>query len=224
MYGQMTAGSYCYIGPQGIVHGTTLTILNCNRYYRNTDQMDGVVYLSSGLGGMSGAQPKAGEICKCIAVIAEVNEAALDKRLNQGWVKEKISEIPKVIARIKELKAAKQSSSIGYLGNIVDLWEALAEEKENLVELASDQTSLHNPYFGGYYPVQLSFGEANEMMRSDLPKFKELVHQSLKRQLAAIQKLTARGTKFWDYGNSFLLQCQKAGADVFADESKQEFR
>ena len=168
MYGQMTAGSYCYIGPQGIVHGTTLTILNCNRYYRNTDQMDGVVYLSSGLGGMSGAQPKAGEICKCIAVIAEVNEAALDKRLNQGWVKEKISEIPKVIARIKELKAAKQSSSIGYLGNIVDLWEALAEEKENLVELASDQTSLHNPYFGGYYPVQLSFarGERNDALRS----------------------------------------------------------
>jgi len=160
----MTAGSYCYIGSQGIVHGTTLTLLNAGRKYLGLNDMRGKVYLTSGLGGMSGAQPKAGDICGCITVVAEINEKALDKRVRQGWVKEKSADLDYIVKRIKEARANKETTSIAYLGNIVNLWERIAKEEELLVELGSDQTSLHNPYFGGYYPVQLTFEEANEMM------------------------------------------------------------
>jgi urocanate hydratase len=214
IYGQMTAGSYAYIGPQGIVHGTTLTVLNAGRKYLGLEDLRGKVFVSSGLGGMSGAQPKAGTICGCISVTAEVNKAALEKRYNQGWIMEKISDLEECIARIKKARQEKKPVSIGFLGNIVSLWERLAEEKELLVELGSDQTSLHNPYGGGYYPVQLTFDEANKMMVEDPEKFKSLVQESLRRQVAAINKLTAKGMKFWDYGNSFLLEASRAKADI----------
>jgi urocanate hydratase len=222
MYGQMTAGSYCYIGPQGIVHGTTLTILNAGRKYLNLSDLSGKVMVTSGLGGMSGAQPKAGVICKIITVVAEVNESALDKRLNQGWVHEKEVDLDKLIARIKRAKEEKKPTSIAYLGNIVDLWERLAEEEEMLIELGSDQTSLHNPFGGGYYPVGYSFEESNKIMTQDPARFKELVQASLRRHVTAINKLCQKGMRFWDYGNSFLLESKRAQADILTP--KGEFK
>lgn len=167
---------------------------------------------------MSGAQPKAADICGGVSVTAEVDERALDKRLKQGWVGEKLDNLDKVVARIKELKQKKQAGSIAYLGNVVDLWERLAEEPEHLVDLGSDQTSLHNPYLGGYFPAGLSFEEAKALLVEDNEQFKEKVHASLRRQVAAIDALVRRGMRFWDYGNSFLLQASRAGADVWAGE------
>eukprot|EP01094_Clydonella_sp_ATCC50884_P025044 TRINITY_DN6431_c0_g1_i6.p1 TRINITY_DN6431_c0_g1~~TRINITY_DN6431_c0_g1_i6.p1 ORF type:complete len:606 (+),score=138.36 TRINITY_DN6431_c0_g1_i6:113-1930(+) len=213
-FGQMTAGSFCYIGPQGIVHGTTLTVLNAGRKYLGSADLSGKVYVTSGLGGMSGAQAKAAVICGAIGVVAEVSEAALSKRHNQGWVTERASDLEDCIARIKSARADKRAVSIAYLGNVVTLWERLVQEPEMIVELGSDQTSLHNPYNGGYYPVQISFDEANEMMVKDPPKFKELVQESLRRHVAAVNALCARGMRFWDYGNSFLLEASRANADV----------
>ncbi|KAJ6222414.1 hypothetical protein RDWZM_000959 [Blomia tropicalis] len=219
MYGQMTAGSFCYIGPQGIVHGTTITVLNAARKYLNTDDMSGKVFLSSGLGGMSGAQPKASVICGCISVIAEVSLEALLKRQRQGWVLEVIDDLDKLIARIKEAKGNKVVTSIGYHGNVVNLWERLVEEHkrtgESLIELASDQTSCHCPFTGGYYPAELDYESANQMMKSDPEKFKQLCQSSLIRQVRAINYLTENGKlHFWDYGNAFLLEAYRAGAEL----------
>ncbi|KRX04710.1 Urocanase [Pseudocohnilembus persalinus] len=223
-YGQMTAGSFCYIGSQGIVHGTTLTLLNAARKYLNRNEMSGLVYVTSGLGGMSGAQPKAGDICGCISVTAEINEKALDKRLNQGWVKEKITDIEKLVQTIKQYKKDKKNVSIAYLGNIVDVWERLAKEDELMVELGSDQTSLHNPYFGGYYPVGLTYEESNKLMKENSDEFKKKVQESLRRHVAAINTLTAKGMKFWDYGNSFLLEASRAGADILKGDDPNVFK
>jgi urocanate hydratase len=217
-YGQMTAGSYMYIGPQGIVHGTTITILNAGRKVsRGGDALAGKVFVSSGMGGMSGAQPKAGNIAGCISVIAEVNEKAITKRHAQGWVDEVESDLSGVVQRIKKARSAKEVVSIGYLGNIVDLWERLADENI-FVDLGSDQTSLHNPWAGGYYPAGLSFEQANSMMASDPDEFRNKVQASLRRQVSAINRHTARGTYFFDYGNAFLLEASRAGADVMAED------
>ncbi|GLE02753.1 hypothetical protein PINS_up011608 [Pythium insidiosum] len=225
-YGQMTAGSYCYIGPQGIVHGTTITVLNAGRKYLNKEDLSGVVYVSSGLGGMSGAQPKAGVISGAISVTAEIDAAAVKKRHEQKWVDEVISDLDACVERIKRAKAEKKAVSIAFHGNVVSLWERLAEEAEKtnelIVELGSDQTSLHNPYNGGYYPVQLTFEESQKMMTEDPAKFKELVQESLRRHVSAINRLTSRGMKFWDYGNSFLLEAKRAGADVKGEETGPE--
>lgn len=225
-YGQMTAGSYCYIGPQGIVHGTTITVLNAARKYLNREDLSGVVYVSSGLGGMSGAQPKAGVISGAISVTAEVDKSAVVKRHEQGWVDEVVDDLDACVARIRSAKKDKRAVSIAFHGNIVALWERLAEEAEKaadgeelLVELGSDQTSLHNPYNGGYYPVQLSFDEAQRVMSEDPDEFKRLVQESLRRHVNAINRLTARGMRFWDYGNSFLLEAKRAGADVLLSSS-----
>lgn len=226
-YGQMTAGSYCYIGPQGIVHGTTITVLNAGRKYLNKEDLSGVVYVSSGLGGMSGAQPKAGVISGAISVTAEIDVAAVKKRYEQGWVDEVVSDLDACVQRIRRAKAEKKAVSIAFHGNVVALWERLADEMEKnpqelLVELGSDQTSLHNPYNGGYYPVQLTFEEAQRMMIEDPNQFKTLVQESLRRHVGAINRLTAKGMKFWDYGNSFLLEAKRAGADVIGDEKGPE--
>lgn len=225
-YGQMTAGSYCYIGPQGIVHGTTITVLNAARKYLDREDMSGVVYVSSGLGGMSGAQPKAGVISGVISVTAEVDKSAVIKRHEQGWVDEVVDDLDACVTRIRSAKQEKRAVSIAFHGNIVALWERLAEEAEKtkdgdelLVELGSDQTSLHNPYNGGYYPVQLSFDEAQRVMSENPEEFKRLVQESLRRHVAAINRLTARGMRFWDYGNSFLLEAKRAGADVLLSSS-----
>ena len=223
IYGQMTAGSYCYIGPQGIVHGTTITVLNAGRKYLGVNDMHGKVYVTSGLGGMSGAQGKASLIAGAIGVIAEIDPAALEKRFKQGWISEKVTDLDTCIARLKRAREEKKPLAIGFLGNVVDLWERLAEEEELLVELGSDQTSLHNPWMGGYYPVQLSFEESRRMMREDPAKFKELVQESLRRQVAAINKLTARGMFFWDYGNSFLLEASRVGADILAKPGEKTY-
>ncbi|KAL6054210.1 Urocanate hydratase [Balamuthia mandrillaris] len=214
MYGQMTAGSYCYIGPQGIVHGTTITLLNASRKYLGTSDMKGKVFVTAGLGGMSGAQAKAAVICGAIGVVAEVDESAIDKRHSQGWVMEKISDLESCLARIKQAREEKKPLSIAFHGNVVDLWERLAAEEELLVDLGSDQTSLHNPYGGGYYPVGFSFEQAQQLMKEDPSAFKQAVQESLRRQVNAINHLTSKGLKFWDYGNSFLLEASRAGADV----------
>ncbi|KAK3101952.1 hypothetical protein FSP39_007584 [Pinctada imbricata] len=215
MYGQMTAGSYCYIGPQGIVHGTTLTVLNAARKHLDCTDLKGKVFVSSGLGGMSGAQPKAATIAGCVGV---VSKEALDKRYRQGWVMFTTNSLDECISIIRKAREQKLSMSIGYHGNIVDLWERFVEEYENtgdmLVDLGSDQTSCHNPFLGGYYPVQLSYDESRVMMHEDPTRFKNLVQESLQRHVAAINKLTARGMFFFDYGNAFLLEASRAGADV----------
>jgi urocanate hydratase len=220
MYGQMTAGSYCYIGPQGIVHGTTITIMNAARKYLGLHDLKGIVFVTSGLGGMSGAQAKAAIISGCIGVIAEVSEEALLKRQAQGWLMEIISDLDILIERIRFAKINKIVTSIGYFGNIVDLWERLVIEfdksKEVLVELGSDQTSCHNPFNGGYYPVGVTYTEAQLLMKEDPKRFKELCIQSLIRQINAINKLSESGMYFWDYGNAFLLEAYRAGADVGA--------
>uniref|UniRef100_A0A914CBB4 Urocanate hydratase n=1 Tax=Acrobeloides nanus TaxID=290746 RepID=A0A914CBB4_9BILA len=221
-YGQMTAGSYCYIGPQGIVHGTTITVMNAGRKYLNTDDLSGKVFVTSGLGGMSGAQTKAAVISGCVGVIAEISEKALLKRYNQGWLDMYSDNLDKVIEYIKEYRLKKQTVSIGYLGNVVDLWERLVEEKELLVELGSDQTSCHNPFNGGYYPVGLTLDEANNMMVTNPQKFHQLVKESLLRQIAAIEKLCDRGMHFWDYGNAFLVECYRAGAKILAPNAKDD--
>ncbi|XP_062977463.1 urocanate hydratase [Elgaria multicarinata webbii] len=218
MYGQMTAGSYCYIGPQGIVHGTVLTVLNAGRRYLGVEDLSGKVFVTSGLGGMSGAQAKAAVIAGCIGVIAEVDEAALLKRHQQGWLMEIAKSLDHCIVRVREAKKKKIPLSLGYHGNVVDLWERLVDEfnttGELLADLGSDQTSCHNPFNGGYYPVQLNFKEANQLMSSNPVKFQSLVQESLRRQVAAINRLSDRGLFFWDYGNAFLLEAQRAGADV----------
>uniref|UniRef100_A0AAR2LFW2 urocanate hydratase n=1 Tax=Pygocentrus nattereri TaxID=42514 RepID=A0AAR2LFW2_PYGNA len=218
MYGQMTAGSYCYIGPQGIVHGTLLTVLNAGRRYLGTSDLRGRVFVTSGLGGMSGAQAKAAVIAGCVGVIAEVDEAPLKKRHEQGWLMEITKDLDHCMQRIRQAKRSKMALSLGYHGNIVDLWERLWEEYERtgdlLVDLGSDQTSLHNPFSGGYYPVQLSFEQANQLMNSDPQRFRTVVHESLRRHIAAINKLSEEGMYFWDYGNAFLLEAKRAGAEV----------
>jgi urocanate hydratase len=213
-YGQMTAGSYMYIGPQGIVHGTTITVLNAGRKIaKNKENLSGKLFLTSGLGGMSGAQPKAGNIAGCITVCAEVNPKITEIRLSQGWVDEKISDLNQLVTRVKKAKTNKEVVSIAYLGNIVEVWEKFADENI-YVDLGSDQTSLHNPWAGGYYPVGISFDEANELMASNPDLFKEKVQESLRRQVNAINKHTLKGTYFFDYGNAFLLEASRAGADI----------
>ncbi len=214
-YGQMTAGSYMYIGPQGIVHGTTITVLNGCRKIDNSGTA-GKLFVTAGLGGMSGAQPKAGNIAGVVSVTAEVNPAATYKRHEQGWVDEVITDLDELCERVTKAKNNKEVVSIAYDGNIVDVWEKF--DKEGIyVDLGSDQTSLHNPWAGGYYPVGLSYEESNEMMANNSELFKEKVQESLRRQAASINKHTAKGTYFFDYGNAFLLEASRAGADVMAD-------
>lgn len=214
-YGQMTAGSFMYIGPQGIVHGTTITVLNAGRMQAGPgESLAGKLFVTSGLGGMSGAQPKAAVIAGVVGVVAEVNPMAARKRFEQGWVNELHENIDELITRIRRAVSNKEAVSLAYLGNIVDLWERLAEENVK-VDLGSDQTSLHNPWAGGYYPAGLTYEESNRMMAEDPDLFKQKVHESLRRQVAAINKLTARGMYFFDYGNAFLLESGRAGADIF---------
>ena len=211
-YGQMTAGSFMYIGPQGIVHGTTITVLNAGRKTGHQN-LAGKVFVSSGLGGMSGAQPKAAVIAGAIGVIAEVNPKATQTRHSQGWVDEVFDDLDKLIARIDKARKNKEAVSLAYQGNIVDLWEKFA--KENIsVELGSDQTSLHNPWAGGYYPAGFSYEESNKMMAEEPERFKKEVQKTLMRHVAAINKLTEKGMYFFDYGNAFLLESSRAGADV----------
>ena len=214
-YGQMTAGSYMYIGPQGIVHGTTITVMNAARKRFTEGQTDarGMLFISSGLGGMSGAQPKAGNISQVVSVVAEVNPKAAEKRHAQGWVDELHYDLDAIIARVQAAVAAKEVVSLAYVGNVVDLWERLAAENI-AVDLGSDQTSLHNPWAGGYYPVGYSYEESNRMMADEPERFREAVQESLRRQVAAINTLTARGMYFFDYGNAFLLESSRAGADI----------
>ena len=214
-YGQMTAGSYMYIGPQGIVHGTTITVMNAARKRFAEGQKDarGMLFVSSGLGGMSGAQPKAGNISQVVSIVAEVNPKAAEKRHSQGWVDELHYDLDELIARVRKAMAAKEVVSLAYVGNVVDLWEKLAAENI-AVDLGSDQTSLHNPWAGGYYPVGYSYEESNRMMAEEPERFREAVQASLRRQVAAINTLTARGMYFFDYGNAFLLESSRAGADI----------
>ncbi|HET8809615.1 MAG TPA: urocanate hydratase [Flavobacteriaceae bacterium] len=217
-YGQMTAGSYMYIGPQGIVHGTTITVLNAFRKIKKSPK--GGLFVTSGLGGMSGAQPKAGNIAGCITVCAEVNKKATETRHSQGWVDEVISDLKELSERVKKAKAEKETVSIAYDGNVVEVWEHF--DKENIhIDLGSDQTSLHNPWAGGYYPVGLSYEEANKMMAKNPEQFKEEVQNSLKRQVEVINKHTEKGTYFFDYGNAFLLEASRADADIMAADGKK---
>lgn len=216
-YGQMTAGSYMYIGPQGIVHGTTITVLNGCRKIDNKGTA-GKLFVTAGLGGMSGAQPKAGNIAGVVSVTAEVNPAATYKRHEQGWVDEVITDLDELVARVREAKENKEVVSIAYDGNVVDVWEKF--DQENVyVDLGSDQTSLHNPWAGGYYPVGLSFDEANDMMANNPELFKEKVQESLRRHADSVNKHTAKGTYFFDYGNAFLLEASRAGADVMTENN-----
>ena len=212
-YGQMTAGSYMYIGPQGIVHGTTITVLNGFRKIKKSPS--GGLFVTSGLGGMSGAQPKAGNISGCITVCAEMNPKITHLRHNQGWVNEIIEDLDELVKRVTLAKANKEIVSIAYLGNSVEVWEKFDEENIH-IDLGSDQTSLHNPWAGGYYPAGISFEDANEMMAENPKLFKEKVQESLRRHAAAINKHNAKGTYFFDYGNAFLLEASRAGADVMA--------
>ncbi|MDQ3190725.1 MAG: urocanate hydratase [Bacteroidota bacterium] len=213
-YGQMTAGSFMYIGPQGIVHGTTITVLNAGRKMKLGDEgLAGRIFVSSGLGGMSGAQPKAGVIAGAVSVIAEVNPKATRVRHDQGWVDEVYEDLDELISRVEKARKSKEAVSIAYQGNIVDLWEKFAKENVK-IELGSDQTSLHNPYSGGYYPAGLSYEQANEMMANNPGEFKKQVQQSLIRHVNAVKKMVANGMYFWDYGNAFLLEASRAGADV----------
>jgi urocanate hydratase len=217
-YGQMTAGSYMYIGPQGIVHGTTITILNAGRMIsRNGEGLSGKLFVTSGLGGMSGAQPKAGNIAGCITVIAEVNAKATQKRHEQGWVDEVITNLDALVIRVREAQQKKEVVSIAYQGNVVDVWEKFAETNI-YIDLGSDQTSLHNPWAGGYYPAGLDFDAANELMANNPEHFQVRVQESLQRHAQAINKHTKRGTYFFDYGNAFLLEASRAGADVWAKD------
>lgn len=222
-YGQMTAGSYMYIGPQGIVHGTTITVLNAARMQMKKEpgrkDIHGMLFVSSGLGGMSGAQPKAGNIAGVVSVVAEINPKAAQKRYDQGWVDELHSDLNELIPAIRKAVEERKTVSMAYVGNVVDLWERLAEENIK-VDLGSDQTSLHNPWAGGYYPVDMTFEESKQMMAENPDLFRERVQASLRRQVAAINKLTERGMYFFDYGNAFLLQSERAGADIMAADGK----
>ena len=218
-YGQMTAGSYMYIGPQGIVHGTTITVLNAARKISSKkDAINGMLFVTAGLGGMSGAQPKAASIAGCISVTAEVNPKAVHIRHSQGWVDEVINDLDLLCERVKKAKESKEVVSIAYVGNVVDIWEKF--EQENIyVDLGSDQTSLHNPWAGGYYPAGLTFEEANELMANQPEAFKIKIQESLRRHAAAVNKHTQNGTYFFDYGNAFLLEASRAGADVMAENN-----
>ncbi|MCB0438077.1 MAG: urocanate hydratase [Mangrovimonas sp.] len=216
-YGQMTAGSYMYIGPQGIVHGTTITVLNGFRKIKKSPQ--GNLFLTAGLGGMSGAQPKAGNIAGCITVCAEVNEKAVNTRHSQGWVDEVISDLDELVTRVNLAKQRSETVSIAFLGNVVDVWEKF--DQENVyVDLGSDQTSLHNPWAGGYYPVELSYEDANTMMAENPELFKQKVQESLCRHANAVNKHAKKGTYFFDYGNAFLLEASRAGANIMADNGR----
>lgn len=222
-YGQMTAGSYMYIGPQGIVHGTTITVLNAARMQMKKEpgrkDIHGMLFVSSGLGGMSGAQPKAGNIAGVVSVVAEINPKAAQKRYDQRWVDELHSDLDELIPAIRKAVEERKTVSMAYVGNVVDLWERLAEENIK-VDLGSDQTSLHNPWAGGYYPVDMTFEESKQMMAENPDLFRERVQASLRRQVAAINKLTERGMYFFDYGNAFLLQSERAGADIMGADGK----
>ncbi len=217
-YGQMTAGSYMYIGPQGIVHGTTITVLNGGRKVsKNGEGLAGKIFLTSGLGGMSGAQPKAGNIAGCITICGEVNSKATYKRHEQGWVDEVFNDLNELCDRVRKAQERKEVVSIAYDGNIVEVWEKFDEENI-YVDLGSDQTSLHNPWAGGYYPVGLTYETSNEMMANQPEQFKEKVQESLRRHASAVNKHTAKGTYFFDYGNAFLLEASRAGGDVMASD------
>lgn len=223
-YGQMTAGSYMYIGPQGIVHGTTITVMNAARKQLQAkgidgsrENMKGLLFVTAGLGGMSGAQPKAGDIAGVVSVVAEINPLAARKRYDQGWVDELHESLDELIPRIRKAVNDKEVVSMAYVGNVVDLWERLAEEGID-VNLGSDQTSLHNPWAGGYYPAGYSLEESKVMMAEEPERFKECVRESLRRQVAAINRLTAKGMYFFDYGNAFLLESSRAGADIMNEE------
>ena len=225
-YGQMTAGSYMYIGPQGIVHGTTITVMNAARkklaakgLSGTKENMAGMLFVTAGLGGMSGAQPKAGVISGVVSVIAEINPMAARKRYEQGWVDEIHEDLDELIPRIRKACQDKEVVSLAYQGNVVDLWERLADEGIE-VDLGSDQTSLHNPWAGGYYPVGYSYEESKDMMAREPERFKECVRESLRRHAAAIGRLSARGMYFFDYGNAFLLEASRAGADVMGENGK----
>lgn len=221
-YGQMTAGSFMYIGPQGIVHGTTITVMNAARKVSaSEDDRKGKLFVTCGLGGMSGAQPKAGKIAGLIAVVAEINPKAIKTRHSQGWVDEVHEQLDELVARIKKAQASKEAVSLAYQGNVVDLWERLA--KENIkVDIGSDQTSLHNPWAGGYYPAGLSLEESNKMMAEDPARFKEEVQKTLVRHATAVNTLAERGMYFFDYGNAFLLEAGRAGADVYKFEKPKK--
>lgn len=222
-YGQMTAGSFMYIGPQGIVHGTAITLLNAGRRLSVGDNgLAGKVFVSSGLGGMSGAQPKAAVIAGAIGVVAEINPRVIKVRYEQGWVDEVYDNLDLLLNRIQEAKNKKQSVSLAYQGNVVDLWEVLAREQTDIA-LGSDQTSLHNPFAGGYYPAGYSFEESNRIMAEDSERFSDMVRESLIRQVNAINVLTARGMYFWDYGNAFLLEAGRAGADIFCKDGSYRY-
>ena len=213
-YGQMTAGSYMYIGPQGIVHGTTITVLNAFRKIKKSPK--GGLFVTSGLGGMSGAQPKAGNIAGCITVCAEVNPKITKIRHEQKWVDEIHENLDELVARVRKAQENEETVSLAYLGNVVEVWEKF--EQENLkIDIGSDQTSLHNPWAGGYYPVGISFEESNKMMAENPELFKDKEQESLRRHAAAINKHTEKGTYFFDYGNAFLLECSRAGADVLSE-------
>lgn len=218
-YGQMTAGSFMYIGPQGIVHGTAITVMNAFRkVLKNDEHPAGKIFLTAGLGGMSGAQPKAGNIAGCITICAEVNPHAAKKRFEQGWVDELIQDLDTLVKRTKEAKGNNEVISLAFIGNVVDVWERFYKE-DIYIHLGSDQTSLHNPWAGGYYPVGLSFEDANVMMNQDPKAFKAKVQESLRRHADAINRHTKKGTYFFDYGNAFLLEASRAGADVMAENS-----
>jgi len=223
-YGQMTAGSYMYIGPQGIVHGTTITVLNAGRKIsENGEGLEGKLFITAGLGGMSGAQPKAANIAGCISITGEINPKATTTRHSQGWVDEKIDNLDELMTRVRKAKADKEVVSIAYQGNIVDVWERFAEDDVK-VDLGSDQTSLHNPWAGGYYPAGFGFEEANDMMANNPELFKEKVQESLRRHVAAINKCVDKfGTYFFDYGNAFLLESSRAGADIMAEGDKFKY-
>lgn len=223
-YGQMTAGSYMYIGPQGIVHGTTITVMNAARKQLkargvegNNENMHGLLFVTAGLGGMSGAQPKAGNIAGVVSVTAEINPLAAEKRFDQGWVDELHYDLDELIPRIRKAVEGKEVVSLAYVGNVVDLWERLADE-DIKVDLGSDQTSLHNPWAGGYYPVGYSLEESQRMMAEEPDRFKEAVQASLRRHVATINRLSDKGMYFFDYGNAFLLESSRAGADIMTKD------
>ncbi len=216
-YGQMTAGSFMYIGPQGIVHGTTITVMNAFRkVLEKGESPKGKIFLTAGLGGMSGAQPKAGNIANCITVCAEVNPKAATKRHQQGWVDELIDNMPELVERVRTAQQNEEVVSIAFIGNVVDVWESFLAE-DIFIHLGSDQTSLHNPWSGGYYPVDISYEESNRLIREEPEVFKEKVQATLKRHADAVNKHTAKGTYFFDYGNAFLLEASRAGGDVMAE-------
>ncbi len=223
-YGQMTAGSFMYIGPQGIVHGTAITVINAGRKIgRNHEEgLAGKVFVTSGLGGMSGAQPKATVIAGGICLVAEINPRAIMKRKSQGWIDEVYDNLDKAIIRVNNARKNKQAVSVGYAGNIVDLWEKLVREGIT-VELGSDQTSLHNPFAGGYYPAGLDFDESSRLMAENPEKFRAAVQESLRRQVTAINIMAGRGMYFWDYGNAFLLESGRAGAEIFKPDGKYRY-